>query len=432
MSVAAASTLERRWSTDPRWLGIRRTYRARDVERLRGSVPVEHTLARLGAERLWALLASGDPVTALGCLTGNQAVQAVKAGLPAIYLSGWQVAADANLAGQMYPDQSLYPVNSVPSVVERINNALQRADQIDHSEGRRDTHWFAPIVADAEAGFGGALNVFELMKAMIKAGAAGVHFEDQLASEKKCGHMGGKVLIPTQQAVRHLTAARFAADVLDVPTIIVARTDANAAQLLTSDVDPRDRAFCTGERTAEGFYRIRGGIEAAIARAVAYAPYADLLWCETSEPNIEEAQRFAGAVHAEFPGKLLAYNCSPSFNWKKKLDEHAIAAFRDRLASMGYRFQFITLAGFHALNHGMFELSRDFRARGMSAYADFQEREFASEPFGYTATRHQREVGTGYFDEIGRIVSEGTSSTAALEGSTESEQFCETASPAVA
>jgi isocitrate lyase len=428
----AASSLEHRWKSDPRWSGIERTYSAADVERLRGSVHVEYTLARLGAERLWRLLHESEPVTALGCLTGNQAVQAVKAGLKAIYLSGWQVAADANLAGQMYPDQSLYPVNSVPSVVERINNALQRADQIDHSEGRNGTHWFAPIVADAEAGFGGALNVFELMKAMIKAGAAGVHFEDQLASEKKCGHMGGKVLIPTQQAVRHLNAARFAADVLDVPTLIVARTDANAAQLLTSDVDARDRAFCTGERTAEGFYRIRGGIDAAIARGLAYARYADLIWCETSEPNLAEAQAFANAIHAQFPGKLLAYNCSPSFNWKKKLDERSIAEFRERLAAMGYKFQFITLAGFHALNHGMFELALDFKERGMSAYAEFQQHEFASEEKGYTATRHQREVGTGYFDEIARVISEGTSSTTALDGSTEAEQFYETNRPAVA
>jgi isocitrate lyase len=429
-----ASSLEHRWKHDPRWSGIRRTYGPAEVERLSGSVRIDHTLARLGAERLWELLHQDEPVAALGCLTGNQAVQAVKAGLKAIYLSGWQVAADANLAGQMYPDQSLYPANSVPSVVERINNALQRADQIDHSEGRSGTYWFAPIVADAEAGFGGPLNVFELMKAMIKAGAAGVHFEDQLASEKKCGHMGGKVLIPTQQAVRHLNAARFAADVLDVPTIVVARTDAHAAQLLTSDIDPRDRAFCTGERTAEGFFRIRGGLDSAIARGLAYAPYADLIWCETSEPNIEDAQRFADAIHAQFPAKLLAYNCSPSFNWKKKLDEQSIAEFRERLAKMGYKFQFITLAGFHALNHSMFHLARDFKERGMSAYADFQQAEFAGEKHGYTATRHQREVGTAYFDEVARVISEGTSSTTALDGSTEAEQFYETSSsaPAVA
>jgi isocitrate/methylisocitrate lyase len=421
--ASVTSNLEHRWKTDARWAGIERRYTAADVERLRGSVQIEYTLARRGAERLWALLHQAEPVAALGCLTGNQAVQAVKAGLKAIYLSGWQVAADANVAGQMYPDQSLYPVNSVPAVVERINNAFQRADQIDCSEGKSGTDWFVPIVADAEAGFGGALNVFELMKSMIRAGAAGVHFEDQLASEKKCGHMGGKVLIPTQQAVRHLVAARFAADVLDVPAIIVARTDANAAQLLTSDVDPRDKEFCTGERTAEGFYRINGGIDAAIARGLAYAPYADLIWCETSEPNIEEARKFAQAIHAQFPGKLLAYNCSPSFNWKKKLDERSIAQFREMLNEMGYKFQFITLAGFHALNHSMFELARDFNERGMSAYAEFQEREFASEAYGYTATRHQREVGTGYFDEVARVVSEGTASTTALTGSTEEEQF---------
>jgi isocitrate lyase len=423
MSIASAASLEQRWQNEPRWAGIERRYSGADVERLRGSVRIEYTLATMGSQRLWALLNGEAPVAALGCLTGNQAVQAVKAGLQAIYLSGWQVAADANLAGQMYPDQSLYPVNSVPAVVERINNALQRADQIDRSEGKSGTHWFAPIVADAEAGFGGALNVFELMKAMIKAGAAGVHFEDQLASEKKCGHMGGKVLIPTHQAVRHLIAARFAADVLDVPTLIVARTDANGAKLLTSDIDPRDRVFCTGERTSEGFYRLHGGIDAAIARGLAYAPFADVIWCETSEPNVEEARRFAQAIHERFPSKLLAYNCSPSFNWKKKLDETSIAHFREMLGAMGYKFQFITLAGFHALNHGMFELAHDFNRRGMSAYADFQEREFASEAQGYTATRHQREVGTGYFDEVARVISEGTASTTALTGSTEEEQF---------
>ncbi|HEY8314879.1 MAG TPA: isocitrate lyase [Candidatus Baltobacteraceae bacterium] len=418
-----SSSLEDGWAAQARWAGIERRYSGADVERVRGTVKIEHTLARLGAARLWSLLHGDSPVAALGALTGNQAVQAVKAGLKAIYLSGWQVAADANLAGQMYPDQSLYPVNSVPQVVKRINNALARADQIDHLEGRAQTHWFAPIVADAEAGFGGTLNVFELMKAMIEAGAAGVHFEDQLASEKKCGHMGGKVLIPTQQAVRHLTAARFAADVLDVPTLIVARTDANGAHLITSDIDPRDREFISGERTAEGFYRLRGGLDAAIARGLAYAPFADLIWCETSEPNIEEAQRFADAIHAAFPGKLLAYNCSPSFNWKKKLDETSIAQFRTRLYAMGYRFQFITLAGFHALNHSMFALAKDFNERGMSAYAEFQEAEFASESDGYTATRHQREVGTGYFDEVARVISEGTSSTTALHGSTEAAQF---------
>jgi len=419
-------SLEQQWASDPRWKGVERRHTAADVERLRGTVVPEQTLARMGAERLWKLLQEDEPVAALGALTGNQAVQAVKAGLKAIYLSGWQVAADANLAGHMYPDQSLYPVNSVPNVVKRINNALQRADQIEHSEGNDSTYWFAPIVADAEAGFGGALNVFELMKAMIEAGAAGVHFEDQLASEKKCGHMGGKVLVPTQQAVRHLNAARFAADVMGVPTLIVARTDANGAHLITSDVDPTDREFLTGERTPEGFFRMRGGIKAAIARGLSYAPYADLIWCETSEPNIEEAQAFADAIHARYPGKLLAYNCSPSFNWKKKLDDESIASFRSRLNAMGYKFQFITLAGFHALNHSMFTLARDFAERGMSAYAEFQQREFASESDGYTATRHQREVGTGYFDEVARVVSEGTASTTALEGSTEAEQFYET------
>ncbi len=423
----SVNSVEQQWAVSPRWVGVTRRHSGEDVARLQGSVRIEHTLARRGAQRLWTLLNETEPVTALGCLTGNQAVQAVKAGLKAIYLSGWQVAADANLAGQMYPDQSLYPVNSVPNVVERINNALARADQIDCSEGRTGTQWFVPIVADAEAGFGGPLNVFELMKSMIRAGAAGVHFEDQLASEKKCGHMGGKVLIPTQQAVRHLCAARLAADVLDVSTIIVARTDANAAQLLTSDVDPADREFCTGERTAEGFYRIRGGIDSAIARGLSYAPFADLIWCETSEPSLQEAQRFAEAIHAVYPRKLLAYNCSPSFNWKKKLDDMAIAQFRGALAEMGYKFQFITLAGFHALNHSMFELARDFNARGMSAYADFQQREFESERYGYTATRHQREVGTGYFDEVARVISEGTSSTTALSGSTEEDQFYETA-----
>ena len=408
---------------DGRWRGVERPYLAEDVDRLAGSVRVEHTLAKMGAERLWSLLSQNEPVTALGALTGNQAVQAVKGGLNAIYVSGWQVAADANASGEMYPDQSLYPVNSVPLLVKRINNAFTRADQIDRIEGKSDTYWFAPIIADAEAGFGGALNVFELMKAMIEAGAAGVHLEDQLASEKKCGHMGGKVLIPTQTAIRHLTAARLASDVMGVSTIIIARTDANGAHLITSDIDPRDGAFLTGERTPEGFYRMRAGIDAAIARGIAYAPYADLIWCETSEPNLAEAQKFADAIHAEYPGKLLAYNCSPSFNWKKKLDDTTIAAFRQRLATMGYRFQFITLAGFHALNHSMFTLARDFAARGMAAYSEFQEREFASEGAGYTATRHQREVGTGYFDEVARVVSAGTSSTSALKGSTEEEQF---------
>ena len=406
-----------------RWSGIERPYRGNDVVRLRGSLPIEYTLARRGAASLWDSLGRAPFLAALGALTGNQAVQQVKAGLHAIYLSGWQVAADANNAGQMYPDQSLYPVSSVPDVVKRINNALRRADQIATMEGDASTDWFVPIVADAEAGFGGALNVFELMKAMIEAGAAGVHFEDQLASEKKCGHMGGKVLIPTATAIRHLVSARLAADVCDVPTIIVARTDANAAQLITSDVDERDREFLTGERTPEGFFRIRGGLDAAIARGLAYAPYADLIWCETSEPNVEEARRFAQAIHAEFPGKLLAYNCSPSFNWEKKLDGQTIASFQTQLAAMGYKFQFVTLAGFHALNHSMFELARYYKTRGMAAYSDFQQAEFASEVHGYTATRHQREVGTGYFDSVMETITGGTASTAALRGSTEEEQF---------
>ncbi|MDE2572053.1 MAG: isocitrate lyase [bacterium] len=418
-----ARQLEASWSSEPRWQGIRRPYSGEDVRRLRGSVAIEYTLARRGAERLWELMRREPYVAALGALTGNQAVQQVKAGLKAIYLSGWQVAADANLTGQMYPDQSLYPANSVPSVVQRINRALQRADQIDHLEGRSETEWFAPIVADAEAGFGGPLNVFEIMKAMIEAGAAGVHFEDQLASEKKCGHLGGKVLIPTSSAIRHLVAARLAADVLGVPTVLVARTDANGAQLITSDVDERDRAFLTGERTPEGFFRVRGGLDAAIARGLAYAPYVDMIWCETSEPDLEEAQRFADGIHAQFPGKLLAYNCSPSFNWKKKLDEQTIATFQQRIAKMGYRFQFVTLAGFHALNHSMFELAYAYGRRGMAAYSELQQAEFASEQRGYTATRHQREVGTGYFDEVAQTIAGGESSTTALRGSTEEEQF---------
>ena len=418
----AIQKLEESWKSD-RWKGITRTYTAEDVVRLRGSVQIEHTLARLGAERLWNLLHTEHHVKALGALTGNQAVQQVKAGLKAIYLSGWQVAADANLAGQMYPDQSLYPSNSVPAVVKRINQALQRADQIQQAEGTGDTYWFAPIVADAEAGFGGPLNVHELMKAMIEAGAAGVHFEDQLASEKKCGHMGGKVLIPTQAAVRNLIAARFAADVMGVPTVIIARTDANGAFLITSDIDEHDREFLTGEHTPEGFFRMRGGLDAAIARGLSYAPYADLIWCETSEPNIEEARRFAEAIHAKYPGKLLAYNCSPSFNWKKKLDEKTIARFQEELGEMGYKFQFVTLAGFHALNYSMFELARNYRDRGMAAYSELQQAEFAIEQYGYTATRHQREVGTGYFDEVAQVIAGGTSSTTALKGSTEEEQF---------
>ena len=412
------------WSLNPRWQGLERPYAPADVDRLRGSVVVEHTLARLGAERLWELLHTEDYVPSLGALTGNQAVQQVKAGLKAIYLSGWQVAADANLAGQMYPDQSLYPANSVPAVVKRINQALQRADQIDHQEGRDGkTQWFAPIVADAEAGFGGPLNVFELTKAMIEAGAAGVHLEDQLASEKKCGHMGGKVLIPTRQAIAHLVAARLAADVCGVPTLVIARTDANAAALLTNDIDERDAAFLTGERTAEGFYVTRAGIDQAIARALSYAPYADMIWCETSEPNMDEARRFAAAVHARFPGKLLAYNCSPSFNWKKKLAAGDIARFQQELGALGYKFQFVTLAGFHALNFSMFQLAAGYRDRGMAAYSELQEQEFAAEKAGYTATKHQREVGTGYFDDVAQVIAGGASSTTALAGSTETEQF---------
>ena len=423
MSDQAIRELATSWEENSRWQGVIRPYSAEDVDRLRGSVAIEHTLARLGAERLWELLHTEDYVNSLGALTGNQAVQQVKAGLKAIYLSGWQVAADANLSGQMYPDQSLYPANSVPQVVKRINQALQRADQIQHSEGKGDLNWFAPIVADAEAGFGGPLNVFELMKSMIEAGAAGVHFEDQLASEKKCGHMGGKVLIPTQSAIRNLVAARLAADVMGVPTLLVARTDANSAHLLTSDIDPVDHEFLTGERTPEGFFRIRGGLDSAIARGLSYAPYCDLIWCETSEPNLAEAQRFADAIHEQYPSKLLAYNCSPSFNWKRKLDEKTIATFQQQIAAMGYKFQFVTLAGFHALNYSMFNLARGYSKRGMAAYSEMQQAEFASEDDGYTATRHQREVGTGYFDEVAQVISSGASSTTALAGSTEEEQF---------
>lgn len=415
--------LQESWEMDARWQGIERPYSAEEVIKLRGSIDIEHTLARRGAEKLWKLVKEEDFVNALGALTGNQAVQQVKAGLKAIYLSGWQVAADANLSGHMYPDQSLYPANSVPSVVKRINQALQRADQITHSEGDDSIDWFAPIVADAEAGFGGQLNCFELMKGMIEAGAAGVHFEDQLSSEKKCGHLGGKVLLPTQTAVRNLIAARLAADVMGVPTVLVARTDANAADLITSDVDPVDSPFITGERTPEGFFRTKAGLDQAIARGLAYAPYADLIWCETSEPNIEEARRFAEAIHEKFPGKLLAYNCSPSFNWKKKLDDDTIAKFQIELGKMGYKFQFVTLAGFHALNHSMFELAHGYKDRGMAAYSELQQAEFASEEKGYTATRHQREVGTGYFDQVSMVISGGTSSTTALKGSTEEEQF---------
>jgi isocitrate lyase len=418
-----ATELEAEWRGNLRWRGITRPYSAVDVIRLRGSIQIEYTLARLGADRLWNLLQCEPYVAALGALTGNQAVQQVKAGLKAIYLSGWQVAADANLAGQMYPDQSLYPCNSVPSVVQKINQALQRADQIQSSEGKGKTYWFAPIVADGEAGFGGPLNVFEMMKAMIEAGAAGVHFEDQLSSEKKCGHMGGKVLIPTQSAIKHLVSARLAADVMGVPTLIIARTDANGAQLITSDIDPADHTFLTGERTPEGFYRIQGGLNVAIARGLSYAPYCDLIWCETAEPNLQEAQRFADAIHERYPGKMLAYNCSPSFNWKKKLDSETIANFQKELSKMGYVFQFVTLAGFHALNLSMFELARGYHETGMKAYSKLQEAEFALEDEGYTATKHQREVGTGYFDEVAQVISGGTSSTTALTGSTELAQF---------
>ncbi len=406
-----------------RWHGITREYSPHDVQKLRGTVAVKHTLAELGAIRLWNLLHQEPYVRALGALTGNQAMQQVKAGLKAIYLSGWQVAADANLSGNMYPDQSLYPANSVPEVVRKINQTLLRADQIHFSEGLNGIHWLAPIVADAEAGFGGPLNAFELMKAMIEAGAAGVHFEDQLASEKKCGHLGGKVLVPTSQFIRTLTAARLAADVLNVPTLIIARTDADSANLLTSDIDQRDHPFITGERTSEGFYRVKSGIEQAINRALSYAPYADLIWCETSHPDLGEAKEFADAVHEKFPGKLLAYNCSPSFNWQKKLDLDTITHFQDRLGEMGYKFQFVTLAGFHALNYSMFTLAHEYKNRGMAAYSELQQHEFASEPKGYTATKHQREVGTGYFDLVTKIVSGGMSSTTALEGSTEKAQF---------
>jgi len=411
------------WSNDPRWEGVKRTYSLGDVQRLQGSLVLDQTLAGRGAEKLWNLLQSEPFIPALGALTGNQAVQQVKAGLKAIYLSGWQVAADANLAGQMYPDQSLYPANSVPAVVRRINQALQRADQIAHSEGRNDIDWFVPIVADAEAGFGGPLNVFELIKAMIEAGAAGVHLEDQLASEKKCGHMGGKVLIPTRAAIANLTAARLAADVCQVPTILIARTDAGGAELLTSDVDERDHPFLAGERTVEGFFRVRAGIDQAIARALCYAPFVDLLWCETSKPDLAEAKKFAESIHAKFPGQLLAYNCSPSFNWKAKLDGATIAKFQRELGAMGYKFQFVTLAGFHALNYSMFKLARGYRDRGMAAYSELQESEFAAEADGYTATKHQHEVGTGYFDDVARVIAGGECSTAALHGSTEEEQF---------
>ncbi|MDE0230776.1 MAG: isocitrate lyase [bacterium] len=420
---AVVGDLQIRWDLDERWKGIERPYSGADVLALRGSLKIEHTLAQAGAERLWSLLRDEPFIRTFGALTGSQAVQMVKAGLKAIYLSGWQVAADANLAGQTYPDQSLYPSDSAPRLVKRINNALMRADQIAHMNGEHDIHWPAPIVADAEAGFGGPIHSFELMKSMIEAGAAGVHFEDQLASEKKCGHMGGKVLVPTSQFIRTLTAARLAADVLDVPTVLIARTDARDATLLVSDVDEADHGFLTGERTAEGYYVVRGGMEAATARALAYAPYADMLWCETSEPDLEEAARFAEAIHARFPGKLLAYNCSPSFNWKQHLSDRDVARFQDELAGMGYRFQFITLAGWHVVNHHTFELARAYGAEGMAAYSRLQNREFASEVHGYTATRHQAEVGAGYFDRVLQVVTGGAASTLALAGSTEVTQF---------
>ncbi|MCP3918182.1 MAG: isocitrate lyase [bacterium] len=406
-----------------RFDGIKRDYTPEDVAKLRGSVQIRHTLAELGARKLWKRMHEKDFINALGALTGNQAMQMVKGGLQAIYLSGWQVAADANLSGHMYPDQSLYPANSVPAVVKRINQTLLRADQIAHAEGDDSTDFLVPIVADAEAGFGGPLNAFELMKGMIEAGAAGVHFEDQLASEKKCGHLGGKVLVPTQTFVRTLNAARLAADVSGVPTVLVARTDADAAALITSDVDERDHAFLTGERTPEGFFHTKPGIDQAIARGLSYAPYADVIWCETSRPDLDQARKFAESIHARFPGKLLAYNCSPSFNWKSNLDDATIAKFQRELGAMGYRFQFVTLAGFHALNHGMFELAREYSTRGMAAYSELQQAEFASETHGYSATRHQREVGTGYFDAVAQAIAAGKSSTTALAGSTEAEQF---------
>jgi isocitrate lyase len=424
MHGRTALEMSHEWSYDPRWKGVERPYTSEEVVQLRGSFQIEYTLARLGADRLWWLLNHESYTAALGALTGNQAVQQVQAGLKAIYLSGWQVAADANDAGHMYPDQSLYPADSVPNVIRRINNALLRADQIHHVDGKNGMYWLAPIVADAEAGFGGTLNAFELMKAMIEAGAACVHFEDQLSSAKKCGHLGGKVLVPTSEAVQKLVAARLAADVMGVPTLIMARTDANSAFLLTSDIDPRDREFMTGERTSEGFYRIRGGLQSAIARGLAYAPYADLIWCETSEPNIEEARQFAEAIHAKYPGKMLAYNCSPSFNWKKKLDDRTIASFQKELGGMGYRFQFVTLAGFHALNLSMFELARAYKDKGMTAYSRLQEKEFSRETvYGYQAVKHQRFVGTGYFDKVTQVIAGGLSSVTALEGSTETEQF---------
>ena len=422
-TLPSAEQLKQEWATSPRWAGIKRGYTAEEVVRLRGTVAIDHSIARLGAEKLWKFLNEKPFVNALGALTGNQAMQQVKAGLNAIYLSGWQVAADANLAGEMYPDQSLYPANSVPQVVKRINNCLLRADQLHHAEGNDSIDWLQPIVADAEAGFGGVLNAFELMKSMIEAGAAGVHFEDQLASVKKCGHMGGKVLVPTREAVEKLIAARLAADVMGVPTLIVARTDAEAADLLTSDVDENDKAFCTGERTVEGFYKTIPGLNQAISRGLAYAPYADLVWCETGKPDLAFAKAFAEAIHAKFPNKMLAYNCSPSFNWKKNLDDATIAKFQKELAAMGYKFQFITLAGFHALNYSMFNLAYGYARNQMSAFVELQEAEFAAADRGFTAVKHQREVGTGYFDSVTQTIQGGQSSTTALKGSTEEEQF---------
>ncbi|MBL8533477.1 MAG: isocitrate lyase [Betaproteobacteria bacterium] len=415
--------MKKDWAENPRWKGVNRPYTAEDVDRLRGTVHIEHSLARRGAEKLWTLVNTEPFINALGAMTGNQAMQQVKAGLKAIYLSGWQVAADANLSGEMYPDQSLYPVNSVPAIVRRINNTLMRADQIHHSEGKDGTDWYAPIVADAEAGFGGVLNAFELMKAMIEAGAAGVHFEDQLAAAKKCGHMGGKVLVPTQEAVQKLVAARLAADIMGVPTLVFARTDAEAANLLTSDVDENDKPFCTGERTPEGYYRVMNGLQQAISRGLAYAPYADLIWCETGKPDLEFARQFAEAIHRKFPGKLLSYNCSPSFNWKKNLDDATIAKFQRELGAMGYKFQFITLAGFHALNYGMFDLAYGYARDNMTAFVELQQKEFAAADRGFTAVKHQREVGTGYFDEVTQVIQSGQSSVTALTGSTEEEQF---------
>ena len=421
--LRSVSDIQKEWDTNPRWKNVKRDYSAEEVAKCSGSVRIEHTLAKHGAEKLWNLINTEDFVNALGALTGNQAMQQAKAGLKAVYLSGWQVAGDANTGMQMYPDQSLYPVDSVPSVVKRINNALRRADQLNIAEGNDIVDYMLPIVADAEAGFGGVLNAFELMKAMIEAGASGVHFEDQLASAKKCGHMGGKVLVPTQEAVQKLAAARLAADVSEVPTVLLARTDAEAANLITSDIDPRDKEFCTGDRTAEGFYRVKNGIEQAISRGLAYAPYADLVWCETGVPDLAFAKQFAEALKKEHPEQLLAYNCSPSFNWKKKLDDSQIAKFQRELGAMGYKFQFITLAGFHALNHSMFELAKGYNENQMTAYVKLQEAEFSSEKDGYTATKHQREVGTGYFDTVTQVIQGGTSSTTALTGSTEEEQF---------